>query len=790
MADNNPQIVLDGDVTPFRQKMREAAADLKRLGEDGEKAFGRMAGPMDELREKFVVIGTLLAGGAVFQEAVKIAKEWNEQSVDMGAAMGIAATEAGNLKAALAEEGVEMGTFMGAAQKLANNLKNDEESLQKVGLATRDAAGNLRPLNELTVEAIELTGKYKAGTDRAIAASELFGKGFEISGDLAKINSQLIADNIERQRELGAVVTNESVAAFEEYDRSSKGVSATMRALQQVVGQVLMPVLATLGNWFNAIGPATITVIKGALGGLASAFHLVTTGVTVLWETINAMVVTVTEPIRAMSMAIGKAMTGDFFGAAEEIRGMGGVISGAWGKAFDEMTASASSTRDKISNIFMPGTEIDKPENGGRSANGLVKKPDAKKGEDTSYMQYYEAALAEEKRLASEKDALREYTKAEELAFWQTIAKYADLSAKDRISIDKKVADLSVAVRRQEAKEKQDVDAEVIRHDEAMALAKLDAERAAAELAVSTGSMTNQQLLDMESDFERRKFEIQKTALEERLQMALMDPNTSEVEKQRIQNAMLELEQQYGVKKIQLQKKAADQAGKIWDDLQDRLSGLWDKGIQALMNGTLTWRNAFRAIGTELVGWFSNSVVGPMVKKWIEGQAKQLAAKLGFLNQEQAAQSSSSDQIIGKKAEEATATVAANAAGAGSGAANAMASIPYVGPMLALAAMASVFAAVSALGGRVKSASKGYSIPKGINPMTQLHEEEMVLPAEHANAIRRLSQGDGGSQGVTQVTIQNNIQAWDSRDVGRFLQDNKRHIAQALNAARRDGYRG
>jgi hypothetical protein len=181
--DNRPEIVLDGDVSPFRQKLREAAADLKRFGDDGEKSLDKMNSPLEALRDKFVAVGALLAGGAVFAEAVKQAKEWNEQSQDMANALGISATEAGNLKAALAEENVEMGQFMAASQKLADNLKNDEKSLQAVGLATRDAAGNLRPLNDLTIEAIELVGKYKAGTDRAIAASELFGKGFEISGD-------------------------------------------------------------------------------------------------------------------------------------------------------------------------------------------------------------------------------------------------------------------------------------------------------------------------------------------------------------------------------------------------------------------------------------------------------------------------------------------------------------------------------------------------------------------------------------------------------------------------------
>lgn len=788
MSDNRPEIILDGDVTPLRQKLREAAAELKRLGEEGGKSMDSMGGPIDAVREKFVLLAAVFGGGAMFAETVRLAKEWNEQSQDMGAAMGIAATEAGNLKAALAEEGVEMSTFMAASQKLAVNLKNDESALQAMGLATRDAAGNLRPLNELTVDAIDLVGQYKAGTDRAIAASELFGKGFEISGDLAKINSTLIAENIARQRELGAVVTEESIAAFEQYDKSSKGVSATMRGLQQVVGQVLMPVLATLGDWFNAIGPYAILVIKGALGGLASAFHLVTTGVTVLWETINAMVVTVTEPIRAMATAIGKAMSGDFYGAAEEIRGMGGVITGAWGKAFDEMAGKAQSTRDRIAAIFGNGTEIGAPGRSGKSANDLVKGKEEKKGKegDPSFMQYYEAALAAEKQLAAEKDALREYTKAEELAFWQTLSQHAELTAKDRIAIEKKVADLSVQVRRQAAIEQRDIDSENQRFKESSALSEIEAQRVAAESALALGAITQQQALQMEMQFEQRKNQIQREALNERLLMAEQDPNLSPAQRLKLQHQIEESDRQHNLGMKQIQTQAALESRQIWGDLGNRMSSLWDKGVQSIMNGTFKWRNAFKAIGMELVSWFATSVVGDMVKKWIAGEAQKLAVKMGFLAAEQTAQTTSSTAVVATKTSEATAVAGANAVEASTGAAASQASIPWVGPILALAAMAAIFAAVSGMGGKVKSASRGFSIPKGTNPLTQLHEEEMVLPSEHANVIRRLSQGDGGGMSQ-QVTNHFNVQAWDSRDVSRFLNDNKRHIAAAMASAKRDG---
>lgn len=55
------------------------------------------------------------------------------------------------------------------------------------------------------------------------------------------------------------------------------------------------------------------------------------------------------------------------------------------------------------------------------------------------------------------------------------------------------------------------------------------------------------------------------------------------------------------------------------------------------------------------------------------------------------------------------------------------------------------------------SAEGGYDIPAGKNPMTQLHEREMVLPRAQADVIRGLAT-NGGSAGKTEYTIVNQTQ--------------------------------
>ena len=138
------------------------------------------------------------------------------------------------------------------------------------------------------------------------------------------------------------------------------------------------------------------------------------------------------------------------------------------------------------------------------------------------------------------------------------------------------------------------------------------------------------------------------------------------------------------------------------------------------------------------------------------------------------------------KATETTSVVTANATQAASGAAASQASIPYVGPILAIAAMAAIMAAVMGLMGggggsqttttttRIPSAAGGWDIPAGINPLTQLHENEMVLPAEHAQTIREMAGQSGGDDSTIIINSTG----------GDFI--HKKDLAKLLKQMRRD----
>lgn len=93
-------------------------------------------------------------------------------------------------------------------------------------------------------------------------------------------------------------------------------------------------------------------------------------------------------------------------------------------------------------------------------------------------------------------------------------------------------------------------------------------------------------------------------------------------------------------------------------------------------------------------------------------------------------------------------------------------------------------------GGSVMSAANGYDIPAGVNPMTQLHEKEMVLPQAQADVIRGLANNGGGGSTGGAVTVIQNFTVGDVASVSMVRQavaGSESRIATAMGRSQRYG---
>ncbi|EPW2942121.1 tape measure protein [Pseudomonas aeruginosa] len=150
-------------------------------------------------------------------------------------------------------------------------------------------------------------------------------------------------------------------------------------------------------------------------------------------------------------------------------------------------------------------------------------------------------------------------------------------------------------------------------------------------------------------------------------------------------------------------KLVVDEMAPLWNRIGESFGG----ALNGMLTGAQTWRAAMSRLFQQVADAFLQQIVIQPFQQWIAMQARMLALKLGFIQQEQVADAAASSVKVAQKSAETTAVVSMDAAKAGAGAAASQASIPYVGPVLAVAAMAAMVAAVMALLGGVKKFASG-----------------------------------------------------------------------------------
>ena len=283
------------------------------------------------------------------------------------------------------------------------------------------------------------------------------------------------------------------------------------------------------------------------------------------------------------------------------------------------------------------------------------------------------------------------------------------------------------------------------------ALAKVDADEQAAKFALQNKQITNEQYLALEQQFEDRRYAIKQQALQNDLLLNEASGDNP-VAAARIKEQLLELERQYQMRKAEIAQQAqlaATGGGSLKGVFQSMQQSL-TQALDGMLSRTTTFAQGMRNVWASL----RQSVIGEVMRM--------LMAKV---------------QAFAREKLLALAHISAEGAKAGAGAAASQASIPYVGPILAVAAMASVLGSVLGLGSGIKSAAGGFDIPSGLNPVTQLHAEEMVLPADIANPLRdSLSGGGGGQQPVELKGV----------SAGEFFIASRKELLAVLRSARRE----
>ena len=387
----------------------------------------------------------------------------------------------------------------------------------------------------------------------------------------------------------------------------------------------------------------------------------------------------------------------------------------------------------------------------------------------------------------------QEWDLAREAAYWRAKLATVDAGSKTGLKLREKILNLEDQLSKQSTEAKINQVATWEKLDKH----KLDMEKDAADQALAAGRISQLERLDMEIEFENRRYQIAYDALQERIALAEQDPTYSQSAIDKLKQQMAELGQGHEREQTKNQGKRENQRRKdapnVMEMLQDGGKNVWEEAQQQMgqaFSAMLSKTQNFRTAMNNFFKSMGQTFIQEMVRKPIAGMLQRMVQESAIYKMifgtKETLETAAAAKTAATKATETTAVVGSNAVQAASGAAASQASIPYVGPILAVAAMAAMMAAVMGLMGgsggssttttttRIPSAAGGWDIPAGINPLTQLHENEMVLPAEHAQTIREMAGQSGGDNSTIIINTTG----------GDFV--HKKDIAKLLKQMNRD----
>ena len=719
MADNNSaEVRFGGDASGASAAAAEAAKAVKEAVGQMQHGLGSLGEAFESVSGMFAGLTAILAGGTAFKEAIQETRQMTAEAVSLSRILGITAAEASILNVALDDIRSSGEAYSTAFIHFARQLRQNGDALKQMGVDTDALKNGTKSSNQVFQEALQIVSKYKPGLDQAQAAMTMFGRSVEDVIKLQKLTPQVMEEARKKAAELGLIIGPEGVKTTKEYNSAMNDVGDVMKGVSKAIGDAVMPMLTAMANKFTEIGPLivkAIRVVMEVILGLADLVNWVVTFIGNNWGALAAAMMAIANGQFSQAAEIMKERVKD---VAKEIEGLKDVWNGT-GNTFLGQYRKNQADAD--------GANGSAPPPGG---DETFKNPNAK-----SRMDEWKAALVS--KLEADKDYFRNTTDLE-LQYWEGVRARNKLTIEEKRQVNTTIYELH----KKQATDLRALEMQRIDSEKAIDLQELEEKRANLSLQESMGQISKQTELEQLRTLKEQEYQIELQALQKKLELIKEEG----LARQKVLDDIAALKQKHNTDMIKQDQQVFNQIKATMQNLFSPISTAFSTAVSGIIMGTTTLKQAMANLAQSILLSFVNMGV-QLLMNWI-------ATQLAIL-------------IFGK-----TTAKEEGMAQAGAGASAAMASvaaIPYVGWAMAPAVGDAHFALASALvnAGAGASAEGGFDIPAGVNPVTQLHQKEMVLPAEQADVIRGLA-ANGGAGGA--MTI--NIKAQDSKDVMRSLRTN------------------
>jgi len=353
---------LSADVAQLQNDLGKANAIAERSARAMQKSFDAVTGSIkDSVKD---LAGAFAAAFTVDKlvEFGKTAIDTADQFEKMSQKVGVSVEwlSALSVQAKLADVSTE--SLQGGLSKLAKNAadaaggsKQQAAAFAAIGVAVKDAAGNLKPMDTLLAEVAGKFASYRDSAAKTALAQEYFGKsGAELIPLLNQLGQQGFAKAREEAEKYGAVISGDTAKASEQFNDNLTKLKIEAGGFATAVTAQLLPGLNKLtesmvaaGETTNRYGDAATTisnVIKGLVVGLVTVREFLSAAATVTFAFYDA--------VKTTFSAAGAVVAAFGVAAYESIKGAFSLDPQAMQAARENLAASLKKIGADVATSF------------------------------------------------------------------------------------------------------------------------------------------------------------------------------------------------------------------------------------------------------------------------------------------------------------------------------------------------------------------------------------------------------------------------------------------------------
>ena len=267
------------ELNDMERELRDNKAAMEQLGD----ATDELGKDLDEAGGKGKTLGQILKENLSFTDVINLAKAAASAIRDIAEALIECATEAASfaddMNTLSIQTGVsttrlqefdymaglidvDLNTISGAMSKTVKSMSAGKDGFDTLGVAVRDANGELRDSEAVFFEAIDALGKIENETERDALAMDLFGKSARELNPLIEAGSAKIKELAQEAHDVGYVLEEDTVqslvAGQDQLDRFTKSTEAAKNA----IGAQLIPSLSSLAKGGSGIASTFATTLN------------------------------------------------------------------------------------------------------------------------------------------------------------------------------------------------------------------------------------------------------------------------------------------------------------------------------------------------------------------------------------------------------------------------------------------------------------------------------------------------------------------------------------------------